>query len=281
MKGTITTGILGEMKSSGAKIAALTAWDAITGTLAEAAGADIILVGDSLAMTVKGDRDTVSVSVKDMLYHTKLVAGVCQKALLVADMPFMSYQVSSERALVNGGRFLKESGARAVKIEGGSRMAATVEKMTGAGVPVMGHIGLTPQAVHQLGGYRVQGRGSEQASALIRDAMDLQNAGVFAIVLECLPAVLAGHITRLLNIPTIGIGAGTDCDGQIQVIADILGITEGRLPKHAKTYFNFREGAREGLEAYIKDVRSASFPTADHSFAAPDELIRAIENDEL
>lgn len=271
---------LRQMKSQGKKIAALTAWDSFSAAAAEAAEADIVLVGDSLAMTVQGAADTLSVTLDEMIYHTRLVAGASETPFIFTDMPFMTYQVSAEQALVNSGRVLKEGRSKGVKLEGGHRMAATVEKITGAGIPVMGHIGLTPQAVHELGGYKVQGKTVESARVLIEDARALQEAGACAIVLECVPGELAAHISAELTVPVIGIGSGSGCDGEIQVTADLLGLGD-RIPRHAKRYVDLKSVVQETLKAYVQDVRSGEFPGDDQTVGADTSLKRALEADEL
>jgi len=277
----ITTIKLKEMKAAGAKIVGVTAWDHVSAKNAEAAGVDIVLVGDSLAMTMRGDPDTLAITLADMIYHTKMVSKACLLSMVVGDMPFMSYQVSAEQALINAGRFLKEGGARGVKIEGGRRLAAAISKITDAGIPVMGHIGLTPQSIHQLGGFKIQARTLDPARELIEDARCLQEAGVFAIVLECVPAPLSAHVTTLLEIPTIGIGAGSGCDGQIQVTADVIGLTDADPPKHAKRYTNVSGAWTDALRKYAEDVREGAFPTEDNGFSAGDDLQSAIDNGTL
>lgn len=277
----ITTIKLKAMKAAGAKIVGVTAWDYVSAKNAEAAGVDLVLVGDSLAMTMRGDSDTLAITLTDMIYHTKMVSKACRLSMVVGDMPFMSYQVSTEQALSNAGRFLKEGGARGVKIEGGRRLAAAISKTTGAGIPVMGHIGLTPQSIHQLGGFKIQARTLDPARELIEDALCLQEAGVFAIVLECVPAPLSAHVTTLLEIPTIGIGAGSGCDGQIQVTADVIGLTDADPPKHAKRYTNVSGAWTDALTKYAEDVREGAFPTEDNAFSAGDDLQSAIDNGTL
>lgn len=269
------------MKIAGERSVGATAWDYASAAMAEAAGADIVLVGDSLSMTIRGDEDTLAITLEDMLYHTKMVAGACNRALVVGDMPFMSYQVNAETALISAGRFLKEGRARAVKIEGGRKMAGTITRVTEAGIPVMGHIGLTPQSVHQLGGFKVQGKALGAAKELIADSKALVTAGVFAIVLECVPASLAAYITGEIDVPTIGIGAGADCDGQIQVTADLVGLNPGFVPKHAKRYANINRAYVAALRKYAKEVKEGAFPTADNAFEAGPELDSAIDKKEL
>lgn len=277
----VTTAKLKEMKAAGVKIVGATAWDHVSAAMAEAAGVDIVLVGDSLAMTIRGDANTLAITLDDMIYHTRMAAKACEQTMVVGDMPFMSYQISPELALENAGRFLKEGGAQGVKIEGGRKMAATITKVIDAGIPVMGHIGLTPQSIHQIGGFKVQGQALGPAKDLIEDARALQEAGVFAIVLECVPASLSAHITGMLTVATIGIGAGPGCDGQIQVTADVVGLTKGRIPKHAKKYTDLSRAWRGALRRYVKEVKEADFPTDANSFAAGADLQKAIDNKEI
>lgn len=239
----------------------VTAYDYTSAQLADRAGIPMILVGDSMAQTMLGFEDTLPVTVDDMVRHTAAVVRGATRAFVVADMPFMSYQASTADALRNAGRLLKEGGAQSVKLEGGRPVLDTVRALAGAGVAVMGHLGLTPQAVHQLGGYGVQGRSSEAARALIEDARALEEAGAFALVLELVPAELAEEVTSLLSIPTIGIGAGLGCDGQVQVWHDLLGLSLDFTPRHARRYAEVGETMREALEAYARDVRERRFPT--------------------
>ncbi|MDP1808785.1 MAG: 3-methyl-2-oxobutanoate hydroxymethyltransferase [Actinomycetota bacterium] len=277
----ITTVKLKEMKAAGAKIVGATAWDFVSAGNAESAGVDIVLVGDSLAMTMRGDPDTLAITLEDMIYHSKMVSRACKVSMVIGDMPFMSYQISPEQALTSAGRFLKEGGVRGVKIEGGRKLAASISKTTDAGIPVMGHIGLTPQSIHQIGGFKVQARTLDPAIDLIEDARCLQEAGAFAIVLECVPAPLSAHITSLLEIPTIGIGAGNACDGQIQVTADVIGLTGANPPKHAKRYADLNSAWTDALREYVKEVREGAFPTDDQSFSAGPDLQKAIDDKEL
>ena len=277
----ITSATIKEMKNQGEKIVALTAWDFASAKTVESAGVEIVLVGDSLSMTIRGDSNTLKITLEDMIYHTRMVSKACERALVVADMPFMSYQVSAEQAVANAGRFLKEGDAQAVKIEGGAKMADTVKKVTGAGIPVMGHIGLTPQSIHQLGGFKVQGKALDPARDVLADAKALEEAGVFSVVLECVPATLATYITERINIPTIGIGAGAGCDGQVQVTADIFGLKSGDVPKHAKKYIDLSRLMTEAVEQYAEEVRGKVFPAKNHSFSASQELENEIEKEEL
>ena len=271
---------LQEMKAAGERIACVTAYDFPSARLVQQAGFEVVLVGDSLGNVVLGYDTTIPVTMDDMLHHTRAVARGAPDLLVVADMPFLTFNVSADDALRNAGRLLQEGGAHAVKLEGGVPVAGTVRRLTEAGIPVMGHLGLTPQSVNQLGGYRVQGRTLEQAQRLLDDAVALEEAGAFSIVLEAVPAELAGIVTRRLRIPTIGIGAGPDCDGQIQVLHDILGFG-ARRPKHAKRYADLNETIGTALAAYAQDVREGRFPTADHTepidAAVLSELLSALE----
>ena len=247
------------------KIACLTAGDFATAQLIDQAGIHMALVGDSLAMTMLGYTNTLPATMEQMLHHTAAVARGVSAALVVADMPFMSYQVSTEQALANAGRFIKESGADAVKLEGGAFRAATIRTLVENGIPVLGHIGLTPQSVRQLGGYKVQGRREKDAQRLIADAKALEEAGVFALVVECVPKVLGQAITKAAGVPTIGIGAGPHCDGQVLVMHDMLGLSPLR-PKFAKRYANLADQMLEAFRAYKRDVEAGRFPDNDHSY---------------
>lgn len=248
------------------RITCLTAADCTTASMLDAAGIQIILVGDSLAMTALGYDSTLPVTVAEMLHHTAAVARGVTEGLVVADMPFMSYQVSIEQALDNAGRFIKDSHADAVKIEGGLLRADTVRALVQNGIPVLGHIGLTPQNIKEMGGYRVQGRASKEADALIQDARALEEAGAFAIVLECIPAALGKTITESLQIPTIGIGAGKSCDGQVLVTSDLLGIQSTVQPKFVKRYAEVGEAMSQAFTQYIKEVKDGAFPADEHEY---------------
>jgi 3-methyl-2-oxobutanoate hydroxymethyltransferase len=254
------------MKTSGEKIAMLTAYDFGMACLLDESNIDIILVGDSLGNVVLGYDTTLPVTMEDMLHHTQAVARGTRKAMVVADLPFLSYQVSPEAALANAGRFLKEADAQAIKLEGGREYADTVEKLTRAGVPVMAHLGLTPQSIHQLGGYKVQGKKEEAADKMIQDAVIMEEAGAFALVLECVPEKLAAEITRTISIPTIGIGAGVSCDGQVLVVNDMLGLNDRMTPKFVKKYAHLNQEIRSAILRYIEDVKSGAFPDTEHSF---------------
>ena len=261
---TITT--LNEMKARGEKIVVLTSYDASFTRLSEEAGVDVLLVGDSLGMVIQGQESTLPVSVSDMVYHTANVARVSERALIVADMPFMSHG-TPQQALDTAGRLMKAGGAHMVKIEGGAPQVETVRHLTERAVPVCAHLGLTPQSIHQLGGYRVQGREPEAATRLIEDAMALQQAGAQMLVLECVPAVLAEEVTRNLDIPVIGIGAGPDTDGQVLVLYDMLGISVNRIPSFAHDFLADTGSVPAALAAYVQAVRERRFPAKEHSFS--------------
>lgn len=247
------------------KLIVVTAYDALFTRILEQAGIEAILVGDSLGVVVQGGANTLSVTMDDMLYHTKLVAGAAQRALVIGDMPFMSYQASREEALRNAGRFL-QVGAHAVKLEGGAAIADQVAAMTSIGIPVMGHLGMTPQSVHRYGGYKVQGRDSDHAQALLNDAKVLEAAGAFALVLEAIPAELAKIITEQVAIPTIGIGAGPHCDGQVLVLYDLLGLFDDFVPKFVKPYAHLKADAIQALRRYKEEVEQGKFPSDSESY---------------
>ena len=247
------------------KLIVVTAYDALFTRIVEQAGIEAILVGDSLGVVVQGKANTLSVTMDDMLYHTKLVAGATQRALVIGDMPFMSYQASSEDALRNAGRFL-QAGAQAIKLEGGAVVADQVAAMTSIGIPVMGHLGMTPQSVHRYGGYKVQGKESDHARALLNDAKVLEAAGAFAIVLEAIPAELAKTITEQVAIPTIGIGAGPHCDGQVLVLYDLLGLFDEFVPKFVKPYAHLKADALQALRRYKEEVEQGKFPSDSESY---------------
>jgi 3-methyl-2-oxobutanoate hydroxymethyltransferase len=269
-----TTKLL-EMKQAGERIPCVTAYDYPTALLAEEAGIPVILVGDSLGNVVLGYETTVPVTMDDMVHHTKAVMRAAPGSLVIADMPFMSYNASSDEALRNAGRLLQEGGAQAVKLEGGLTIADTVRRITESGIPVMGHLGLTPQSVNQLGGYRVQGRTLPEAQRMLDAAEALQAAGAFAVVLETIPNQLAEVVTKRLTIPTIGIGAGGGCDGQIQVIHDILGLTQ-RRPKHAKLYADLNAVIGQALRGYAEEVRTGAFPADEHAVQIDDAVLREL-----
>lgn len=247
------------------KVIVVTAYDALFTRILEQAGIEAILVGDSLGVVVQGKPNTLSVTMEDMLYHTKLVAGTAQKSLIIGDMPFMSYQASNEDALRNAGRFL-QAGAHAVKLEGGAAMVDRVVVMTQVGIPVIGHLGMTPQSVHQYGGYKVQGKGKDQAKVLVSDAKALEKAGAIAIVLEAIPSALAKTITEQLTIPTIGIGAGPHCDGQVLVLYDLLGMFDDFVPKFVKPYAHLKADALQALRRYKEEVEQGKFPSDSESY---------------
>ena len=255
-----------KMKIQGEKITVLTAYDYGMASILDESDIDILLVGDSLGMVVLGYDTTLPVTMEDMLHHTKAVSRAAQNALIVADMPFLSYQVSPEAALANAGRFLKEANAQAVKLEGGRDYAETVQKIVSAGIPVMAHLGLTPQSIHQLGGYKVQGKKEDDAEKMMLDAKSLEEAGAFSLVLECIPEGLASEITQSLLIPTIGIGAGVNCDGQVLVINDMLGMYERFTPKHVKKYANLNLEIKKAVKTYLAEVKHGTFPDNEHSF---------------
>lgn len=259
---------LQERKRTGPKLSMLTAYDYPTARLMDQAGIDLLLVGDSLAMVCLGHADTVSVTMEEMLHHTAAAARGAERALVVGDMPFLSYQVSEEEAVRNAGRFIKEARADCVKLEGGVTQADKVEAIVRAGVPVMGHIGLTPQTATQLGGFKVQGRDPRAARRLMEDAKAVQEAGAFSVVLECVPSSLAAEITDALTIPTIGIGAGPRCDGQVLVLHDIVGLFERFTPKFVKKYANLSEEIRKAVGRYKEEVESGAFPAPEHEFGA-------------
>ncbi len=259
---TVTT--LHNMKKKGEKITSLTAYDASFARVLDEQGVDCILVGDSLGMVIQGYETTVPVSVDDIVYHTKAVATACDTALLMADLPFMSY-TSPQQALHNAARIMQEGGAHMIKLEGGAPQIETVRQLTHHGVPVCAHLGLTPQSVHKLGGYRVQGRDQATAQQMIDDAMALQKAGADAVVLECVPVKLAKKISQKLTIPTIGIGAGVDCDGQVLVLHDLLGITPN-APKFSKDFLSENNDIASAVKSYVDAVKSADFPTEDQCF---------------
>ena len=269
----ITIGDLKEMKQRGEKIPMLTAYDYSTAKLVDAVGVPLILVGDSLGMVVLGYESTIPVTMEEMLHHTKAVVRGTERALVVGDMPFMTYHTSVEDALRNAARFIQEGGAQAVKLEGGEIAADKVKRIVECGIPVQGHIGLTPQSVHQLGGFKVVGKTPEVAVRLLNDAKALEQAGVFSIVLEAVPAPLSKLITERVNVPTIGIGAGPDCDGQVQVVSDILGLFTDFVPKHAKQYAKLAEAIRAAVGDYVSEVQAGSFPTAKQSYTMDEKII--------
>lgn len=273
----VTTTFFRKAKEEGRRITVLTAYDFPLARLIDAAGIDAILVGDSVGNVVLGYETTLPVTMDEMLHHTKAVVRGVKRAMVIADMPFLSYQVTREEAVRNAGRFLKEGGAQAVKLEGGQEVAATVEAIVAAGIPVMGHIGLTPQAVHQLGGYRVQGKDAATAQKLLDDARALERAGVFAIVLECVPVPLARTITAAVGVPTIGIGAGPYCDGQVLVTHDLLGLYGGSVPRFVKQYANLHAQIADALARYRAEVVKGDFPSEAYGFSMPAEVVEKLK----
>ena len=267
-------------RKGGPKLTMVTAYDAPTARIADAAGVDMILVGDSVANVVLGYDDTLAVDIDVMIHHTAAVARTEPKALVVSDMPWMSYHVSIDDAVRNAGRLVREGGAEAVKLEGGRKRIPVVEAILAAEIPVMGHLGLTPQSVHTMGGYQVQGKASEAARELLQDARGLADAGVFAIVLEGVPAVLGQLITKEVPVPTIGIGAGENTDGQVLVFHDVLGLHDGRVPKFVRKYANLFDDAVAALRAYVGDVQGGAFPGDEESYHMSEEAARALFKEE-
>ncbi len=272
----LTIGELKEMKQRGEKFPMLTAYDYATAKLIDEAGVPLILVGDSLGMVVLGYESTIPVTMEEMIHHTKAVARGTERALVVGDMPFMTYPNAAE-ALRNAARFIQEGGAQAVKLEGGERVAETVRQLVEWGIPVMGHIGLTPQSIHQLGGFKVQGKTAEAAKRLLQDATSLGEAGVFSIVLESIPSPLSKLITQKVSVPTIGIGAGPDCDGQVQVVSDLLGLFTDFVPRHAKQYAKLTEIIKGAVAGYIAEVKDGSFPTSQHSSTMDENILARLK----
>lgn len=263
-------------KVRGEKIAMLTAYDYSMAKLLDDAGVDNLLVGDSLGMTMLGYENTLQVTMEDMIHHTKAVRRGTKNAFLIADMPFLSYQITVEEAVRNAGRFVREALADAVKIEGGVEMAETIKAIVRAQIPVVAHIGLTPQSVNVFGGFKVQGKRLEQAKKLIEDALAVQEAGACAIVLECIPAKLAKMISEKLEIPTVGIGAGPDCDGQVLVIQDMIGMFKTFTPKFVKQFASVGEQIEAAAEAYIREINSGEFPGPEHTFGMEDEVLEKL-----
>lgn len=272
----VTTTTFHDKKVAGEKITVLTAYDYSMARLLDDAGVDCLLVGDSLGMTMLGYDDTLSVTMDDMIHHTKAVRRGTKNAMVVADMPFLSYHISDEEAVRNAGRFIKEAGANAVKLEGGYAVKSKIEAIVAAQIPVMGHIGLTPQSVNMFGGFKVQGKSEAQARKLIEEAKLLEAIGCYSIVLECVPEKLARLITEQLTIPTIGIGAGAGCDGQVLVIQDVLGMYTELTPKFVKQYANLKEIIENAVIHYCDDVKSGLFPEEKHTFKIDDEVIKKL-----
>jgi 3-methyl-2-oxobutanoate hydroxymethyltransferase len=277
MRVTITE--IKEMKQKKEKIPMLTAYDYVTAKIVDEAGVPLILVGDSLGMVMLGYESTIPVTMEEMIHHTKAVVRGARKALVIGDMPFMTYHISVSDALHNAARFIQEGGAQAVKLEGGEVVAEKVRQLVDCGIPVMGHLGLTPQSIHQLGGFKVRGKAVEEARKLLNDARILEEAGAFAVVLECTPAPLSKLITQKLAVPTIGIGAGADCDGQVQVISDLLGLYTEFVPKHAKQYARLAGEIKAAVSDYISEVKSVSFPTEEQSYTMDKSIINVVASE--
>ncbi|NLL19380.1 MAG: 3-methyl-2-oxobutanoate hydroxymethyltransferase [Clostridia bacterium] len=276
----VTVATLREKKKRNEKITMVTAYDFPSAQMVEEAGLDTILVGDSLGMAVLGYETTLPVTMDEMIYHTKAVTRGAPNTFVVADMPFLSYHRSLEETITNAGRFLQEGGAKAVKLEGGKEQCQKIRTLVEIGIPVLGHIGLTPQSVHQLGGFKVQGKGAKQAQKLLEDAKSLEDAGAFAVVLECVPAPLAALITQAISIPTIGIGAGAGCDGQVLVWHDLLGMSSGTLPRFVKQYADLRRQIVKALGDYKNDVETSRFPEEKHSFIMDKENLPRLDPDD-
>ncbi len=274
MKNTVAT--FQEMKQKGEKITMLTAYDYSTAKLMDECGINAILIGDSLGMVMMGYEDTLSVTMEDMIHHTACVARGAKNALIVGDMPFMSYQVNVEDAVKNAGRLMKEGRANCVKLEGGATVCAQIKAITDASIPVMAHLGLTPQSINAFGGFKVQGKSEEAAQKLLDDALKIQEAGAFAVVLECVPAKLAELISKKLTIPTIGIGAGAGCDGQVLVYQDALAIYGDFTPKFVKKFADVGSLMREGITSYIEETKQGTFPAPEHTFKIDDEVIEKL-----
>ena len=272
----VTINEIREMKHRKEKIPMLTAYDYVTAKMVDEAGVPLILVGDSLGMVMLGYESTIPVTIDEMIHHTKAVVKGARQALIVGDMPFMTYHGSVSDALHNAARFIQEGGAQAVKLEGGEVVAEQVRRLVDCGIPVMGHIGVTPQSQHQLGGFKARGKVLEEAKKLLIDARILEEAGAFAVVLECTPAPLSELITQKLAIPTIGIGAGPDCDGQVQVISDMLGLYTDFVPKHAKQYARLAGEIKTAVSSYISEVKSVNFPTMENSYTMDKGLIKQL-----
>jgi 3-methyl-2-oxobutanoate hydroxymethyltransferase len=273
----ITINQIKDMKQKGEKITMLTAYDYSTAKIVDEVGIPLILVGDSLGMVVLGYESTIPVTMEEMLHHTKAVVRGTKQTMVIGDMPFMTYHISIDDALKNAARFIQEAGAQAVKLEGGVTVAEKVRRIVECGIPVMGHIGLTPQSIHQFGGFKVQGKTPEAATRLLQDAQALEDAGAFAIVLETVPAPLAKLITQRVNIPTIGIGAGIGCDGQVQVINDILGSYTDFVPKHAKQYAKLTDVMSSAIAEYYNEVKAGSFPTDKQSFSMDESILAKLK----
>lgn len=265
-----------KMKTAGERIAMLTAYDATSAYLSEAAGAPMLLVGDSMGMVIQGHDSTIPVTLDHIIYHSSIVVRSTQRALVVGDLPFMTYKAGVEQAMANAARLMQEGGVSAVKLEGGEYIAPTIDRIVQAGIPVMAHIGLTPQSVNQFGGFRVQGKDKDTAEQLMCDAQAVQDAGAFAVVLELVPAPLAQEITDRLKIPTIGIGAGQHCSGQVQVFHDLLGLHPSFGPRHAKKYADAGQVIQAALTSYVQEVQSGQFPTAENSSSMSEEILAEV-----
>lgn len=272
----ISTSVLKDKKTKKEKITMLTAYDYSLAGMVDQAGIDVVLVGDSLGNVVLGYENTLAVTMDDMIHHSKAVVRGCKNAMVVGDMPFLSYHVSVKEAVRNAGRFVQEAGCQAVKLEGGVERVATIKAIIDAQIPVMGHIGLTPQSVNQFGGFKIQGKDLESAKKLIKDAQAIEQAGVFSIVLEGVPTVLAQRITEEVSVPTIGIGAGHYCDGQVLVINDMLGMFRGHIPKFVKKFVNLEPLIMEALQAYKQEVEAGTFPAEEHGYAMKEEVLERL-----
>lgn len=270
---------LQKMRAEAQRIPMITAYDAVSARAAEAAGVPALLVGDTLGMVVQGHTSTIPVTLDQMIYHCEIVVRVTQTPLVIGDLPFMTYTISPEQALGSAARLVQQAGVGCVKLEGGEHLAPTIARIVRAGIPVMGHIGLTPQSVNQFGGFRVQGRQLASARQLLRDAFAVQEAGAFAVVLELVPAELAAYITQKLDIPTIGIGAGAGCSGQVQVFHDLLALFDAFVPRHARQYADVRMLMQQAIVQYVSDVRSAMFPTEANSFTMDEQIIATLKQE--
>lgn len=274
----ITVRQLAEMKERGERIPMITAYDYTTAVIADAAEIPVVLVGDSLGMVVLGHESTIPVTLEDIIHHTRMVARGNRNSLIVADLPFMTYQIDEAQALRNAARLLQEGGAHTVKLEGGENVASTVRRIVDCDIPVMGHIGVTPQSVNAFGGYRVRGRSADQARQILKDALALEASGAYAVVLELVPAPLSRLITERLTIPTIGIGAGPECDGQVQVLHDMLGLFTDFVPRHAKQYAQLGQTIKDAFVEYAAEVRDGSFPTEKQSFPMDETVLTELDD---
>ena len=278
MKRTVTS--LAKAKQEGRKISMLTCYDYTTACIMEKAGIDCILIGDSLGMTILGYKDTLSVTMEDMIHHTRAVSRGLDNTFLIADMPFLSYQTSIYDAVLNAGRLVKEGHTQAVKLEGGAKVCEQIEAITKADIPVCAHIGLTPQSINSFGGFKVQGKNLNQAKQLIEDALAVEKAGAFMVVLECVPAKLASIVSKKLHIPTIGIGAGAGCDGQVLVYQDMLNMFDGIKPKFVKHFANVGEEMKNAFIKYDEEVKAGVYPSEEHTFAIDEEILKEIEENQ-